>query len=183
MSRALALLSRGRLLLFTSRNQLVTALSRRGIPILDLSQKFFAPLLNLLSGAVNLDLLFQLQPQPPAKSRKAVLGLLDAVNAFLRNKIKKPTICLLSPGLRNADFLNISLPASPSQDRLFFPQRFIAINPLGKEFNDLSVLYKKNQPLAIFKFLKTLNSESLLPTADPNAFLKKAARRLLRKYP
>ena len=156
---------------------------RSGIPILDLREKFFAPLLNLLSGAVNLDLLCQLQPQPPSRSRKTADGMLDAVNAFLIKKIKNPIICLLSPGLRAADFLNISLPASPIQSQIFFPRRFIAINPLGREFNDLSALYKTNQPLAIFKFLKTLNSESLLPVADPDAFLKKAARCLLREYP
>jgi hypothetical protein len=183
INRVFTLLRRGRLLLFTRQNQLVTAMSRSGIPILDLSQQFFAPLPNLLSGAINLDLLCQLQPQPPSRSRITAEGLLDAVNAFLRKKIKKPTFCLLSPGLRAADFLNISLPAAPRQRNFFFPQSFIAVNPLGKEFNDLSVLYKKNQPLAIFKFLKTLNSESLLPIADPDAFLKKAARRLLRQYP
>ena len=183
ISRAFALLRRGRLLITTRQNPLATAMKSKGIPVLDLSQKLFAPLLNLLSGAVNLDLLCQLQPQPPFKSREAFSGLLDALNAFLRKKIKKPTICLLSPGLSDADFLNISLPASPIQSRFFFPQRFIAINPLGREFNDLSALYKKNQPLAIFRFLKTLNSESLLPVADPDTFLKKAARCLLRQYP
>jgi hypothetical protein len=124
-----------------------------------------------------------LQPQPPSRSRKTADGLLAAANAFLRKKTKKPIICLLSPGLRAADFLNVSLPASPIQSQFFFPRRFIAINPLGREFNDLSTLYNTNQPLAIFKFLKALNSESLLPVADPGAFLKKAARSLLRKYP
>lgn len=179
ISRAFALLRRGRLLITTKQNPLATAMRSKGIPVLDLSQKLFVPLFNLLTGAVNLDLLCQLQPQPPFKSRETSFGLLDAVNAFLRKKIKKPTICLLSSGLSDADFLNISLPASPIQSRFFFPQRFIAINPLGREFNDLSALYKKNQPLAIFRFLKALNSESLLSVADPDALLKKAARCLL----
>jgi hypothetical protein len=183
ISRALALLRRGRLLLTTSQNQLAAAMKRQGIPVLDLSQNFLAPLLNLLSGAVNLELLFRLRPQPPAASRETADGLLDAVNAFLLKKIKKPAICLLSPGLREADFLHISLPAAPSQSRIYFPRRFIAVNPLGKDFNDFSALVKKNRPLAIFKFLQALNFESLLPVADPGAFLKKAARSLLRKNP
>jgi hypothetical protein len=182
INRALALLRRGRLLLFTSQNQLVTAMKRSGIPILDLSQNIFAPLLNLFSGAVNLDLLYQLQPEPPSRPGRTTGSLLDAVNAFLRKNIKKSIACLLSPGLGEADFLNISLPVPPSQNRIFFPQRFIAINPQGSDYNSLSALYKKNQPLAIFRFLKILNSESLLPVADPDALLKKAARCLLRKY-
>jgi hypothetical protein len=177
------LLRRGRLLLTTSQNQLATAMKSTGIPVIDLSQIFFAPLLNLLSGAFNLDLLCQLQPQPPSRPGETAGSLLEAVNAVLRKITKKSTICLLSPGLHNADFLHVFLPASPNQRRFFFPKQFIAINPLGRKFNDLAVLHKTNPPLAIYKFLKTLNSESLLNVSDPEDLLKKAARWLLAEYP
>jgi len=179
--RAFALLRHGRLLFCTSQNPLVAAMKSSGVPILDLSEKFFAPLRNLFSGAVNLDLLCRLQPQPPHKTQKTTDALLAAVNAFLRIKTIKPAICLLSPGLHEADFLNISLPTTPRQRSFFFPRRFIAVNPSGRELAELSVLYAKNKSLAIFRFLQALNSESLLPVADPDAFLKKAARRLLRE--
>ncbi|MEI6614116.1 MAG: hypothetical protein WCL37_04400 [Chrysiogenales bacterium] len=182
ISRALALLCRGRLLFFTSHNQLVTALKGRGTPILDLSQEFFAPLRVLFPSAVNLDSLCRLQPQPPSRLRYQADSLLEAVNRLLRKKLKKPTICLLSPGLRETDFFNVSLPAAPRQKNFFFPQCFIAVNPPGKEFTELSALFKINQPLAIFRFLKALHSESLLPDADPQALLKKAARHLLHEY-
>jgi len=180
--QALALLRRGRLLFFTSQNQLVAALSGSGMGMLDLSQEIFAPLRHLLTGAINLDRLCRLQPQPPAAGSKAADHLLAAVNIFLRRNFFKPAICLLSPGLREADFLNVSLPVTPRQSRVFFPRRFIAVNPQGKEVNQLSVLYTSNPALAIFKFLRVLHAESLLPAADADAFLKKAARCLLHRY-
>ncbi len=183
INRALALLRRGRLMLTTNKNQLAAAMSRRGTPILDLSQDFFTPLLNFLSGAVNLAALYRLQPQPPSGPGRKADSLLKAVNHVLGNKLKKPTICLLSPGLRENDFFYISLPATPRQKHFFFPRRFIAVNPSGRHLSTLTALYEKNRALAVFKFLQALNSESLLPVADPDAFLKKAARRLLSQRP
>ena len=178
--RAMKLLRRGRLLFFTSRNPLVAAMQGGGIPLMDLSAEFFAPLRNFFSAAVDLDLIFSLQPQPPATPRKNADDLLAAVNAFLP---VKSAICLLSPGLRDADFLPVSLPATPRQKNFYFPRRFIAVNPSGQAFIGSSILYEKNRPLAIFRFLQALAADSLLPVADPQALLKKAARRLLRQNP
>jgi hypothetical protein len=180
IDRALALMRRGRLLFFTSRNPLFAALKHSRIPILDLSAECFAPLRNFFSDAVDLDLLCRLQPQPLIRERETAHDLLAAVNAFLP---KKSATCLLSPGLRDAEFLYVSLPVAPRQKHYFFPQRFIAVNPLGKEFTGASTLFERNRPLAIFRFLQALAAGSLLPVADPQALLKKAARRLLRRQP
>ena len=183
ISRAFALQRRGRLMLTARHNQLASALSRSGKPILDLSQDFFAPLRDLLSGAISLDSLCRLQPQPPSRSRRRVDDLLEAVNRFLRNNMKGAAICLLSPGLHETEFFNVSLPAAPRQRRFFFPRRFIAVNPSGKRLSESAALYERNKPLAVFRLLQALDSESLLAVADPHAFLKKAARRLLRDRP
>ncbi|MCX6556094.1 MAG: ATP-binding protein [Candidatus Aminicenantes bacterium] len=198
--RALALLRRNRLLVATSQNPLAAALKDRGLPILDLHAKLFAPLLNLLPGAVNLDLLYRLRPQPPGHRGAAQPpghrgpaqppgrtgagsdDFLASVNKFLYRKFTRPTICLLAPGLQQADLLAVSLPAVPRQKGLFFPQRFIAVNPTGKRFNELAELFKKNRPLALLRFLQTLHGESLLPATNPETLLKKSARRLLREY-
>jgi transglutaminase-like putative cysteine protease len=178
--RALKLLRRGRLFFFSGRNPLAAAMNRSGIPVLDLSAECFTSLRNFFSPAVDLDLLLRLQPQPPAKTRKNADDLLAAVNAFLP---ENSATCLLSPGLRDADFLPVSLPATPRQRSLYFPRRFIAVNPSGNAFAGSSILYEKNRPLAIFRFLQALAADSLLPVADPQALLKKAARRLLRRSP
>jgi hypothetical protein len=183
ISRAFALLRRGRLMITTSQNQLTAAMGRSGRWILDLSQDFFAPLLDFLGGAVNLDILCRLQPQPPSRSRHQADRLLQAVNRRLKNKLGEPTACFLSPGWRETEFFNVSLPATPKQGSFFFPRRFIAVNPSGKRLAECAVLYEKNRPLAVFRFLQALNSEALLPAADPEAFLKKIARRLLRENP
>ncbi|MBN2399496.1 MAG: ATP-binding protein [Candidatus Aminicenantes bacterium] len=180
INRAFTLLRRKRLLLTTSQNPLAAAMRRRGTPILDLSQDFFCPLLDFLSGAVNLSTLYCLQPQPLESGGKTD-SLLKAVNRLLGNKIKKTSTCLLSPGMRDNDFFYVSLPATPRQKHIFFPRRFIAVNPAGGQLSVLTALFEKNRVLAVFKFLQALNSESLLPVADPDAFLKKAARRLLRQ--
>ena len=181
--RAFTLLRRGRLLFCTSLNPLVAAMNGRGIPILDLRQKIFTPLLNLIPGALNLDLLLQLQPQPLPEQGDGSEGLLAAVNALLSKILKKTTLCLLAPGLHEADFFNVSLPFTPDQRLFFFPRRFIAVNPAGKRLCELSILFKQNRSLAVFRFLQALNSVSLLPVADPHAFLRETARQLLRKGP
>jgi hypothetical protein len=179
--RALALLRRSRLFVASGPNPLAATLKDRGIPILDLSAKPFAPLLNLLPGAVNLDLLYRLRPQPPGRTGTGSDGLLASVNKSLNGKFAGPMICLLAPGMQQADLLAVSLPATPGRKGLFFPRRFIAVNPAGKRFNELGVLFKTNRPLAVLRFLQTLHGESLLSAADPEALLKKAARRLLRQ--
>ena len=181
--RAFTLLRRGRLLFCTSLNPLAAAMNNRDMPILDLRQSFFTPLLNLIPGALNLDLLLQLQPLPLPKLENGSEDLLAAVNALLSKKLRKTTLCLLSPGLHDADFFNVSLPFTPNQRRFFFPRRFIAVNPAGKRLAELSILFKQNRSLAVFRFLQALNSVSLLPVADPHAFLRKTARQLLRQGP
>jgi hypothetical protein len=183
INRALKLMRRGRLLFFTGMNPLVAAMKRSNAPVLDLSQDGFAPLRSLFSGAVDLGLLGSLEPQAPDGTGKSADAPLAAVNAFLSKIQKKPALCLRSPGLRDIDFLPVSLPTAPGQKGFFFPQRFIAVNPQGNEFTALSKTYEKNRPLAIFRFLQALAAGSLLPAADSQALLKKAARLLLRQNP
>lgn len=181
--RAFTLLRRGRLLYFTGPNPLVEAMRHSRVPILDLCQDYFAPLLVLIPGAINLNRIFQLQPQPLPGSGKTNGDLLSAVNARLTNGIRKPALCLLSPGLGEADFFHVSLPAAPRRKIIFFPQRFIAVNPAGEQWLALSALFEKNRPLAVFRVLHALHAESLLAVADPEAFLKEAAQELLRGCP
>lgn len=183
IGRAFALLGRGRLMFFTRPNPLVIAMQNWRIPILDLRQDYFAPLLNLISGAVSLDLLFRLRPQAMPERRSDAEELLAAVNFLLAKKMKTPLPCLLTPGLVEADFYHVSLPVTPRRRHIFFPRRFIAVNPAGRRLAELSALFKQNRALAVFRFLRVLHSESLLPFADPEAFLGKAARRLLRQCP
>jgi hypothetical protein len=181
--RALALLRCGRLLVAAGQNPLTATMKDRGLPVIDLREKMFAPLLNLLPGTVNLDLLYRLRPQPPGRTGACSDDFLASVNKFLKGKFARPTICLLAPGLQQIDLLAVSLPAAPRQKGLFFPQRFIAVNPTGKRFNELAELFKMNRPLAVLRFLQTLHGESLLPAANPETLLRKTARRLLRQRP
>jgi hypothetical protein len=151
-----------------------------GLSVLDLSQPLYAPLRTLIAGAIDADMLCRLRPLPPPLPAPGLeYDLLDAVNAFLRETQRKPVLCLLTPGLSNADLLTIALPVPLRHSPFFFPQRFVAVNPVGATFQHLSSLYKRNQPLAVFKFLRGLNSDRLLDASAPPARLKKAARRLL----
>lgn len=177
--RALALQRRLMLRLATGRNPLAEALSRGRLPVLDLSQECFSALRPLLSAAIDLDLLWQLQPRPVAAAGHKSDELLAAVNALLiKNKVRA-TRCLLAPELRESDFFFVSLPQAPRSNRFFFPQRFIAVNPAARPLAEATAVFEKNRPLAVFRFLQALNSESLLPVHDPQAFLRKTARRLL----
>jgi hypothetical protein len=90
---------------------------------------------------------------------------------------------LLAPGLRAADLLKISLPAPLRRSPCFFPQHFIAVNPQGQIFNDLSAQCRQNPALAAFKFLHHLSAESLFDAAEQSRLLKKAARFLLLVFP
>jgi hypothetical protein len=183
--RALALLRRQRLLLTTARSPLALALAmghgRR--PVLDLSQECFAPLFPLFAGAVQLDLLWKLQPQPPAKTGDPRGDLLAAVNAMLAGQRCGPACCLLAPGLKEDDFMAVNLPATPRRQGVFFHRRFIAVNPSAGILAECAALIEKNRLLAIFRFMEALRAGSLLPAADPQAFLRKAARRLLGNNP
>jgi hypothetical protein len=181
--RAFTLLRHGRLLYCTGLNPLVAAMRHGRVPILDLRQDYFAPLLVLIPGAVDLGHIFLLQPQPWPGAGKSNGDLLSAVNDRLANGTREPTLCLLSPGLVEADFFHVSLPAAPRPRSIYFPRRFIAVNPAGEQWLAMSALFEKNRPLAVFRVLLALHSGSLLPSADPEAFLQKAAQRLLRHCP
>jgi hypothetical protein len=182
--QALRLLGKKKLFITGNRNPLALAMMDSGLTVLDLSQPLYAPLRTLLAGAVDADMLCRLRPLPPPRPAPGLeYDLLDAVNAFLRETQRKSVLCLLAPGLRNADLLTIALPVPLRHSPFFFPQRFVAVNPLGTTFQQLSSLYKRNQPLAVFKFLRGLNSDRLPDACAPPARLQKAARRLLRTCP
>jgi hypothetical protein len=177
---ALRLLGRKRLFVTGNRNPLALAMMQSGITVLDLSQPAFAPLRTLLAGAIDTDMLCQLRPLPsPLSAANSEGDLLGAVSAFMGKMLKKPVHCLLAPGLHSADLLTIALPVPLRQSPFFFPQQFVAVNPSGTVFQYLSSVYRRNPPLAVFKFLQRLNSDGLLVGFSGAVPLKKAARRLL----
>jgi len=178
--QALRLLGKKKLFITGNRNPLALAMMSSGITVLDLSQPLYAPLRTMLAGAIDADMLCQLRPLPPPLPAPGLeYDLLDTVNAFLRKALRRPVPCLLAPGLRSADLLTIALPAPLRHSPFFFPQRFVAVNPAGATFQHLSSMYNRNLPLAVFKFLRRLNSDRLLDGFSGAALLKRAARRLL----
>jgi hypothetical protein len=181
--RAMALLHKRRLLLTTTRSPLALAMGNGRRPILDLSREGFAPLFPLFAGAVQLDLLWQLRPQPPTGTADARGDLLAAVNAVLAERRSGRACCLLAPGLKEDDFMDVRLPAAPRRLGIFFPRRFIAVNPSAGALAESTALIERNRPLAIFRFFQALQARSLLPAADPQTFMRKAARRLLQGNP
>ncbi len=181
--RALRLIGRKKLFYTGNRNPLALAMMSSGITVLDLSPPLYAPLRSLLAGAIDVDMLCRLRPvPPPLPAPDLEHESLDAVNAFLRKVLIKPLPCLLAPGLRSADFLQIALPAPLRPAPFFFPQYFIAVNPAGTAFQHLSSMYKHNRSLAVFKFLHRLHSNRFLDGFSRTALLKKAARLLLRSW-
>ena len=178
--QALRLLERKKLFITANRNPLALAMIGSGIVVLDLSQPLYAPLRTLFATAIDTDMLCQLRPVPPLPVPGLEYNLLGAVNDILKKALHMPVPCLIAPGLNSADLLKIALPVPLRHVPFFFPQHFVAVNPAGATFRQLSSLYNRNQPLAVFKFLSRLNADRLLEAdADP-ALLKKAARRLLR---
>jgi hypothetical protein len=179
IQRARRLLRKKKLFMTANRNPLALAMAASGITVLDLSEPLFTPLRNLLAGAVDTDLLCRLRPEPPEPGGDG--GLLAAVNARLRAGWQKPPPCLLAPGLNGVDFLKISLPASLRNTPFFFPQRFIAVNPAAAACERSSALYLRNPNLAVFHFLRLLQTELLLADSSAATILRRTARRSLRQ--
>ena len=167
---------RNKLFMTANLNPLALAMAASRITVLDLSRPLHAPLRNLLAGVIDSDLFCRLRPEPPAPGN----GLLAAVNRLLRSRPRRALPCLLAPGLDGSDLLRISLPSSLGNPPFFFPRRFIAVNPRGTVFTRAEALYRRNQSLAVFRFVEHLHAERLLDGAAGPAHLKRAARRLLR---
>ncbi|MBE0664736.1 MAG: ATP-binding protein [Candidatus Aminicenantes bacterium] len=178
--QALRLLDRKKLFITANRNPLAMAMAVSGIAVLDLSQPLYAPLRTLLSAAIDTDMLCQLRPLPPLPAPGLEYALLGAVNDILNKALHMPVLCLIAPGLNSTDLLKIALPVPLHHGPFFFPQRFVAVNPAGATFRHWSSLFKRNQPLAVFKFLSRLHADRLLDAEVNPALLKKAARSLLR---
>lgn len=182
--QALRLLDKKKLFITGNRNPLALAMMGSGITVLDLSQPLYAPLRTMFAAAIDTDMLCRLRPvPPPLRASGRETDFLGAVNAFLRKALNRPVPCLLAPGLGSADLLTISLPAPLRHSPFFFPQHFIAVNPAGATYRHLSSLYDRNQPLAVFKFLRRLNSDRPPDGFSGTAQMKRAARRLLRSCP
>ncbi len=174
--RVRRLLRKKKLFVTANRNPLALAMAGSGITVLDLSEPSFAPMGNLLAGAVDADRLCRLRPEAPGSG-----GLLAAANAELRSGWKKPPGCLLAPGLSGIDLLKVSLPVRLRRAPFYFPRRFSAVNPLGAAFVRFSSLYRQNPALAVIRFLRLLQAEQMLDDPAAALLLRRTARRSLRQ--
>jgi hypothetical protein len=174
-------LLRGKTLFMTAnRNPLAMAMAASGITVLDLSDPSFAPMGNLLTGAVDTDRLCRLRPEEPGPD--GADGLLAAVNRQLRRGWRKATSCLSAPGLSDADFLKVSLPKRVRRPPFYFPRRFIAVNPFSTALSRSSSLHSLNPGLAVVRFLRLLQAEQMLDDSAAARLAGRAARRFLRSF-
>jgi hypothetical protein len=179
IAQARRLLGKKELFMTANRNPLALSMAAGGMTVLDLGEPGFAPLGNLLAGAIDADRLCRLRPE--AEPAGGAGGLLAAVNGELRAGGGNAPPCLLAPGLSGADFLLVSLPAPLRRAPFYFPRRFIAVNPQAAAVGRCLALYEKNPSLAVIHFLNLLQAERMLDEDAAAARLRKTARRLLRQ--
>ncbi len=177
--RVRRLLARKKLFVTANRNPLALAMAASGITVLDLSEPLFAPLRNLLAGAVDSDRLCRLRPEAPGAGGDG--GLLAAVNDRLRSGRRGPPCCLLAPGLSGVDLLQVSLPAPLRRPPFYFPQRFIAVNPRSTAYAGSAELHRRNPAASVIHFLRLLQDEQMLDDPVAARLLRRTARRSLRQ--
>ena len=176
--QAKRLLRRRRLFITANRNPLALALAASRSTVLDLSLPLVAPLGALLEGAVDSDMLCRLRPEPETRAA----GLLTEVNKLVNPWWRRACPCLLAADTGAADLVRVTLPAALKDAPFFFPQRFIAVAAGGKAYSRAQALYRANPPLAILRFLRQLDDEGMLGSGPCPACLRKAARRILRRF-
>jgi hypothetical protein len=163
-------------------DSLAAGLKRAAVPILDTGNAAFAPLINILPGAIHLERIFNLNPVIADESGLQPLQrLVAAVNRQLQTIEKKIPPCLLAPGLGAEEFYDVDLAALPSLQPWGIPNRFIALNPDSPRIRDLDSLFQTNPHLAQFRLIAAILEESNL-ILYPRAVLARVSRQLTGRW-
>ncbi len=151
------------------RNGLV-GLGRKYV-ILDTSDKWFARVVKLIPGGINLDKIIGLNVvEPGMGDNDDVSKLVMGVNEFLRNIDRRIRICLITKGMGAGDYLDVDLSLLPSLEKWGIRSRFIGVNLNSKRIQKLGNLYSSNRKLAVFRFIRGMVDESNI-IGEPSARL------------
>jgi hypothetical protein len=194
LKKAIRISRQGKLVIGTRACRFCQEFIGRGIPVLDLGDPAFRPLIKLLPDSLNLDSLEKMKPAWPADIEgKPLARLLDAVNRKLPNIGKDLPLFVWSPGLNGTDFLSVRLPATAGCFKLLnrrkpfartagkpgLPEKFLGVNPGSRQLGIQARLFAENPLLACYNLIKTSIAESGLFPGQQQRLQRKAARLLL----
>jgi len=165
---------------FNGNHFLVDYLKQATVPILDSSNSAFAPIINILPGAVYLEQIFDLRAVMPDESTADPLNsLIAGVNKLLQSINPEIPLCVMAPGFSSGEFYDVDLSSLPSFTGWGIPNRFIVIDPDGERIMELVALFKINRELAQFRLLRTLLKESGIIPVPKEEILETVSRQFL----
>lgn len=166
-------------------NQYVRKLINSKTDILDSNDKIFEPMIRIIPGIFDLDMLLKLSIELEGANRdNGVKIFLSKVNSILADSGGSGVICLNAPGLTDEYMRDIDL--SGIKERTFFekfkiPKKFIAVNFFNPELSEIFSEYEENAYTSIFLFIKKLIDNSVFFINNTDRVKKKAIEIIVKR--
>ena len=161
---------------------LVQAAVNAGNIVLDADDPAFGPVARQIPGIIDLDRVAALEPLVrEVGAYDEPDSLFAAANRLLAKAGAGDVRCILCPGLRALDYLDVNLETLKLPAAFPYPGRFIALRPDGKLASRCLAVFEDKPQLATYLLLEPLLAESVFFSRSSRIMRRKIAALLIRE--